>query len=241
MSLPEAHQTENFGAESLRFVESHLDDFPPAPEWALQSPTLLSDPPTSVLDVGCGPATFLKSLVEAFDPSEAMGLEPSGKAVKLLSETVSEDPRLAFQKGSAHSLPFETDSYDLVVCWSVLHWVGRNEYLQALGELVRVASKYLLVMDFVALRNYRVPYSHTEGFFTYKQDFVPALLASGLMDVMEDVRWWDHENPGSVEEVAVDQLEPFAGNPLNYHARRGTLFAKNYQRLPIFDGGYFGT
>ena len=241
MSLPEAHQTENFGAESLRFVESHLDDFPPAPEWVLQSPTLLSDPPASVLDVGCGPATFLKSLVEAFDPSEAMGLEPSGKAVKLLSETVSEDPRLAFQKGSAHSLPFETDSYDLVVCWSVLHWVGRNEYLQALGELVRVTSKYLLVMDFVALQNYRVPYSHSEGFFTYKQDFVPALLASGLVDVMEDVRWWDQESPGSVEEVRVDQLEPFAGNPLNYHARRGTLFAKNYQQLPVLDDGYFCT
>ena len=117
--------------------------------------------------------------------------------------------------------------------------MGRNEYLQAPGELVRVTSKYLLVMDFVALENYRVPYSHFEGFFTYKQDFVPALLASGLMDAVEDVRWWDQGNPGSIEEVTVDQLEPFAGNSLNYHARRGTLFAKNYQQLPVFDGGYF--
>ena len=239
MSSPDARQTENFGAESLRFVESHLENFPPAPAWVLQSPTLLGDPPTSILDVGCGPGTFLKSLVEVFEPADAMGVEPSRKAVELLGQTFADDQRLAFQEGSAHSLPFETDSYELVVCWSVLHWVGRNEYLQALGELVRVTSKYLLVMDFVALQNYRVPYAHSEGFFTYKQDFVPALLASGLMDVVEDVRWWDQENPGSVEEVTVDQLEPFAGNPLNYHARRGTLFAKNYQQLPVLDGGYF--
>ena len=239
MSFPEAHQTESFEAESLRFVESHLDNFPPAPEWVLHSPALLSDPPTSILDVGCGPGTFLKSLVEVFDPTEARGLEPSGRAVELLTETFAADSRMAFQEGSAHALPFATDEYELVVCWSVLHWVGRNEYLQALGELVRVTAKYLLVMDFVALQNYRVPYSHSEGFFTYKQNFVPALLASGVMDVVDDVRWWDQEDPGSVEEVTVDQLNPFAGNPLNYHARRGTLFAKNYQQLPVFDDGYF--
>ena len=189
--------------------------------------------------MGCGPGTYLASLVEAFDPQQAVGLEPSSEAAELLNSTFTDQPSMSFRQGSAHALPFETDSFDLVVCWSVLHWVGRNEYLQALGELVRVTRRHLLVMDFVAGENYRVPYSHSEGMFTYKQDFVPAVLASGIMTSTEDHRWWDGNDPGSVEPLTTGDLDPFTGNPLNYHARRGTLFTKDYAALPSFEASNF--
>jgi len=239
VTSPEAHQTQEFEAQSLRFVESHLRDFPPAPDWVLNSPHLITQPPTSIVDVGCGPGTYLASLVEAFGPQKAVGLEPSGAAAQLLNGTYADHPSMSFRQGSAHALPFEADSFDLVVCWSVLHWVGRNEYLQALGELIRVTRTHLLVMDFVAAENYRVPYSHSEGMFTYKQDFVPAILASGIMTITEDHRWWDGNNPGSIEPLTTDDLQPFASNPLNYHARRGTLFTKDYTALPSLQASNF--
>lgn len=232
MSTPEAHQTADFESQSLRFVESHLHDFPGAPTWVLTSPTLAESSISSILDVGCGPGTFLGSLVAAFDPDTAVGLEPSLQAAELLDRTYAADRRLSFQQGSAHSIPFPTDSFDLVVCWSVLHWVGRNEYLQALGELIRVTRRHLLVMDFVAGENYRVPYAHQDGLFTYKQDFVPAILASGLMTIAEDHRWWDGNHPGEIHTIHEQDLTPFLGNSLNYHARRGVLFTKDYAALP---------
>lgn len=239
MSTPEAHQTANFESQSLRFVESHLHDFPDAPDWVVNSPTLTLARPTSILDVGCGPGTFLKSLVAAFHPSIAIGVEPSLQAAELLNQTYGEDDRLSFQQGSAHSLPFETDSFDLVVCWSVLHWVGRNEYLQAIGELVRVTRAHLLVMDFVAAVNYRVPYSHEDGLFTYKQDFVPAVMATGIMTMTEQHRWWDGNQPGEVHVIAEEDLVPFEENPLSYHARRGVLFTKDYSALPAHTAADF--
>ena len=232
MSSPEAHQTSEFEAQSLRFVETHLQDFPGAPTWVLESPVLQATRPTTILDVGCGPGTYLMSLVAAFNPQRAVGLEPSTDAAALLNQHYADDSRVSFDHGSAHCLPFATDEFDLVVCWSVLHWVGRNEYLQALGELVRVTRRHLLVMDFVAGRNYRVPYAHQPGMFTYKQDFVPAILASGVMTVSEDRRWWDAHRPGDVEPLEESELEPFLGNELNYHARRGVLFTKDYATLP---------
>jgi len=173
-------------------------------------------------------------VVHGLEADEGVGLEPSAEAVQLLGRTYADDPRMSFQTGTVNALPFKTDSFDLVMCWSVLHWVGRNEYLQSLGELIRVTGSHLLIMDFVAAQDYRVPYSHIEGMFTYKQDFVEPILASGVMRVVDELRWWDKGTPGALHPIQDRDLEPFLGNPLSYHARRGVLFAKDYSLLPTF-------
>ena len=241
MTTPESDQTEAFGSQSLRFVQSHMHDSTPAPAWVLDSPTLHANPIDTVLDVGCGAGIHLASIVDRFDASIGVGVEPSHEAVALLTHHYRDDQRLAFQTGSVHQLPFPSDSFDLVSCWSVLHWVGRNEYLQALGELIRVTRRHLLVMDFVAAQDYRVPYSHSEGLFTYKQDFVPAVLASGIMRVSQEGRWWDGHEPGRVERVDETDLDPFPENPLSYHARRAVIFTKDYGVLPTYSANDFGT
>ena len=220
-----AHQSELFVGESERFVTTHIDDYPAAPPWVLESAVLADAPPSSVLDVGCGPGYFLSSLVDVFDASVGVGVEPSPAAVDVLSRRWAADSRLSFRAGLAHQLPFDSDSFDLVVCWSVLHWVGRNEFLQSLGEMIRVARRHLLIMDFVAAEPYRVAYRHDERFFTYKTDFELPVLASGAMRLVDSARWWDAETPGSVEYLGVEQLTPFLGNRLSYHARKACLFA----------------
>lgn len=239
MSSPEANQTGEFASESLRFVESHMHDSTPAPQWVLTSPHLVNATISRALDVGCGAAVHLRSVVDAFGATEGVGLEPSPEVIALLERTYSDDPRLTFRVGSVGSLPFDTDSFDLVMCWSVLHWVGRNEYLQALGELIRVTRSYLLVMDFVGSEDYRVPYSHMPGMFTYKQDFVTPVLASGIMRILEEHRWWDLGVPVAVHPIDVEDLEPFVGNPLNYHSQRGVLFLKDYGVLETFQEADF--
>jgi len=239
VTLGEANQTGEFESQSLRFVQEHMHDSTPAPSWVLKSPALREAPVKRVLDVGCGAGVHLRSVVHGLDADEGVGLEPSAEAVELLSLTYADDPRMSFQAGTVNALPFETDSFDLVMCWSVLHWVGRNEYLQSLGELIRVTGSHLLIMDFVAAQDYRVPYSHIEGMFTYKQDFVQPILASGVMRVVEELRWWDQDTPGAVHPIEDSDLQPFLGNPLSYHARRGVLFAKDYSLMPTFQARDF--
>ncbi|MFM8154877.1 MAG: class I SAM-dependent methyltransferase [Actinomycetes bacterium] len=225
--------------ESERFVSTHLGDYPSAPAWLLDPPALAVSSISSVLDVGCGPATFLQSVVNHFGANTGAGVEPSPEAVRLLDEHYAGDPRLSFHSGLAHSLPFETDQFDLVVCWSVLHWVGRNEYLQAVGELIRVTGKHLVIMDFVAGEDYRVEYHHDSRFFTYKMDFTRPVLASGVMSLVADRRWWEGADGVSPEILDPSRLTPFAANPLSYVARRACVFDKDYETLPLLTAGDF--
>lgn len=234
-----AHQSDLFVPESERFVSTHLQEYPAAPDWVLHSKILCGNPPSSILDVGCGPGYFLESLVESFGATVGVGLEPSPVAVDLLGRHWQDDSRLSFRAGLAHDLPFDTDSFDLVVCWSVLHWVGRNEFLQALGEMIRVTRRHLLIMDFVAAEPYRVAYRHDDRFFTYKTDFENPILASGAMRLVDSARWWDAEVPGTVEYLTAAQLTDFRGNPLSYHARKACLFSKDYEALPLMSESDF--
>ncbi len=228
---PERHQTSGFVAQSVRYLRMDLPPVSGETTYISENPILLADPPKRILDVGCGPGYVLKSTLDAFPGSTGVGVEPSPEAVDLLQLPDRSDQRVVISTASAHDLPFPTDSFDLVLCWSVLHWIGRNEYLQALGELIRVSSRHLIVMDFTSQRNHRVPYAHDDRYFTYKSDFVSPILASGIMTLADDKRWIV-DSLGVRQPLDDQDLEPFLGNSNNYSARRACLFRKQYSLLP---------
>lgn len=181
----------------------------------------------SVLDVGCGTAVNLAHVADLLGARRAVGVEPNPNTVEALRTRHSDDSRLSFHTASAHHLPFDTESFDLVICWSVLHWVGRDNYLQALGELIRVAKSWLLVMDFVGAKPFRVPYHHHDGVYTYKMDFTKPLLSSGILELVDERRWWEPEAGGPRVPVLEADLEPFFGRSLNYHSRKVATFRKD--------------
>ncbi|MDO8307640.1 MAG: class I SAM-dependent methyltransferase [Actinomycetota bacterium] len=229
---PESLQTEEFVQQSLRYVLKDQIDVADETSYISEHSLLKAAAPTRILDVGCGPGYVLKSVVDAFPGSTGVGVEPSQEAVRRLDEIHQSCGRLEFVVGAAHDLPFPTDSFDLVICWSVLHWIGRNEYLQSLGEVIRVTRRHLVVMDFAAARDYRTPYRYDERYFTYKADFVAPILASGVMSVADDLRWI--LTPDGVRHaIGRADLEPFLGKAANYTARRATLFLKNYALMPV--------
>jgi hypothetical protein len=139
---------------------------------------------------------------------------------------------LEFKNAYAHRLPFETDSFDIVIVWLVLHWIGRNKYLQSLGELIRVCKKYLVVMDIVGQKDYRTPYSHKEGLFTYKQDFERIVINSGIMHSIEERRWYVDPENGNLCFIKKAQLNSF-DKSINYHSRKMIVFQKDYEALPV--------
>jgi len=98
----------------------------------------LSLPPASqVLEVGCGAGLMAADLfrrgfvVDCIDPSEAMV-----ELARARAATLDASDRIRVREGDAHSLPFATDSRDLVVALGVLPFL--HSPTVALGEVARV-------------------------------------------------------------------------------------------------------
>jgi SAM-dependent methyltransferase len=193
----------------------------------------------SVLDVGCGTAVNLAHVADLLSARLAVGVEPNPQTVEALRINHRDDSRLSFYTASAHRLPFETSSFDVVICWSVLHWVGRDNYLQALGELVRVSKSWLLVMDFVGAEAFRVPYHHYDGVYTYKMDFTEPLMSSGVLNLVDERRWWEPEAGGPRVPLTSADLQPFRDRGVNYHSRKVATFRKNYSLLETLSESSF--
>lgn len=191
--------------------------------------------PKRILDVGCGNGLFLEGLVNSFAADEGIGIEPSSEGVQLLNNK-NTNKRISFIPGCAHNISFENETFELVTIWSVLHWIDRNKYLQSLGELIRVTSKYLVVMDFLPSKEYKVKYSHKKGFFTYKQNFELTLLSSGILNKIGEISW---ANEDITKPVNKSYFIPFEGNKANWDARKLVIFEKDKDKLPTYDQSYF--
>jgi len=106
-------------SESFRYFTARAGfDIP-----TLKSEDLIALPRqvASVLDVGCGTGINLAHFADLLHSQRAVGVEPNQQTVNALRTNHRSDTRLSFQTAAAHRLPFETDSFELVICWSVLH------------------------------------------------------------------------------------------------------------------------
>ena len=227
--MPRINTSDSFEAQSFRYVKENIDKDRDVLEWPWQD-----SPPKveSVLDVGCGSGHALGQLKDLLGATRAVGIEPSPDAVELLKNK-HRGSGLEFVTGTVAQLPFADDEFEFVNVWSVLHWVPRNHYLQALGELVRVTGKFLQVMDFGPSVDFAVPYAWDTSFFTYHVDYVPPIVGSGVMKVMQSSRHWHDKEHDIVRAIDASELGDFLGNSMQYVARKVTLFGKNERLLPI--------
>jgi SAM-dependent methyltransferase len=85
---------------------------------------------TSLLDVGCGNGLITNQL-------NATGLDISRAALTHLHTPAVQ--------GNAIRLPFKTDAFDALVCTEVIEHLSYTDYHAALGELARVAKRYILI------------------------------------------------------------------------------------------------
>lgn len=95
-----------------------------------------------VVDIGCGDGTYTFDLFEATGPSAITGLDPSEDAVRVGHRKVGDLP-VTFVVGSALSLPYPSDSFDVAYLRGVLHHMTRP--VDALREALRVATSVVVV------------------------------------------------------------------------------------------------
>jgi ubiquinone/menaquinone biosynthesis C-methylase UbiE len=92
-----------------------------------------------VLDLGCGPASLWQHWEKLPPTSRLVGLDISPGMIERAQE---KHPGGEFVVGRAHELPFESGTFDVVVCSAVLHHIPDGHLPAALAEIVRVLDEH---------------------------------------------------------------------------------------------------
>jgi ubiquinone/menaquinone biosynthesis C-methylase UbiE len=93
-------------------------------------------PKAEILSVGCGPAVILRKLC-AIDPSiRATGIDISAERIRDAAQKSTNNTRLKFVCGDAHSMQFSSDSFDLVYARMLFEYLQDKE--RAAAEMARV-------------------------------------------------------------------------------------------------------
>lgn len=96
--------------------------------------------PNSILDAGCGEGFTLQKIQDLHIGAKLEGVDNSKEAVLLAKRYF---PDLSIKEGSIYDLPYQKNTFDLVISTEVLEHL--EDPKKALQELVRVSKKYILI------------------------------------------------------------------------------------------------
>lgn len=122
-----------------------------------------------VLEIGCADGTRLELLKSNFPDAGCFGIDPSEDAVR----TGKEKYRHNLQVGTADSLPFEKDFFNLILFGFSLYLCDRKDLFKIAYEADRCLCEggYLILKDFYPPFPYRNAYVHRDGVSSYKMDY----------------------------------------------------------------------
>ncbi len=120
-----------------------------------------------VLEVGCGDGTrlaWLKGNLHA----DCYGIEPSAQAVTAVCAK-----GINVQQGTADALPFDGQSFDLVIFGFCLYLCDREDLFRIASEADRVLRSpgWLIILDFFSRIPRAKTYHHSPGVQSYKMDY----------------------------------------------------------------------
>ena len=92
---------------------------------------------SSVLDVGCGKGFMMHDMAELIPGITVKGIDVSEYAI----ENIMDDIKPHAQVADAKQLPFDDNSFDVVISINTIHNLEREECGKALQEIERVSRK----------------------------------------------------------------------------------------------------
>jgi ubiquinone/menaquinone biosynthesis C-methylase UbiE len=131
--------------------------------------------PKRVLEVGCANGWRLHRM-RTLGAEQCCGLDPSSDAVASGAKSY---PKLLLQVGTADTLPFDDNAFDLVVFGFCLYLCDPSQHFRIVAEADRVLANggHLVVFDFDPPAPYRNAYTHRPGIFSHKFDYSRLFLA----------------------------------------------------------------
>lgn len=120
-----------------------------------------------ILEIGCGNGVRLSWLKNNMN-ADCHGIEPSLKAV-----AVARANGVQARQGTADSLPFESQSFDVVIFGFCLYLCDREDLFQISREADRVLKRkgWIAIQDFFSPVPRANVYHHLAGVQTYKMDY----------------------------------------------------------------------
>jgi ubiquinone/menaquinone biosynthesis C-methylase UbiE len=97
---------------------------------------------SSVLDVGCGKGFMLIDLLKAIPTLDLSGIDISSYAIENSHESIKNRVKVA----NCLNLPFEDDSFDLVISINTIHNLDELGCIKSLQEIERVKKKYSYIV-----------------------------------------------------------------------------------------------
>jgi SAM-dependent methyltransferase len=121
---------------------------------------------SDVLEIGSTDGRRLLEIKAVYPHVNLTGVDPSQKAV---SKAV---PGIFLLVATADDLPFQDDSFDLVIFGYCLYLCDRTDLFKIAAAADRVLRDHgtMIVYDFHPPQPYCNPYKHLNGVFTYKMD-----------------------------------------------------------------------
>jgi ubiquinone/menaquinone biosynthesis C-methylase UbiE len=101
----------------------------------------------TVLDVACGTGEFERLLLDKNPTQKITGIDISEKMLSVAQEKLVAYPNVEFHQASVNLLPFESHSFDVVVCANAFHYFDQPQV--ALAEIKRVLKPNgkLVILD----------------------------------------------------------------------------------------------
>jgi spore coat polysaccharide biosynthesis protein SpsF len=168
--------------------------------WSRIVSAMHGDLPKSVLEVGSNRGLNLRALPQVLD-AELWAVEPnaSARAIAVAEGLV---PQQRMLEGFGHELPLKDGQVELAFTCGVLIHVDPTLLERTVREVYRVASKYVLAIEYFAPRQEMIPYrGETDLMFRndYGSLYLDAFPGLKVMDygffwrrdtVMDDSTWW---------------------------------------------------
>lgn len=99
------------------------------------------DSDSTILDVGCGKGFMLYDFLQAYPNLRVEGIDISSYAL----ENAKDEVKKYLKLGSAVDLPYDNQSFDLVISINTIHNLNEHDCKRALTEIQRVARKHAYV------------------------------------------------------------------------------------------------
>lgn len=96
----------------------------------------------SILDVGCGKGFMLYDFKKLMPQAKVAGIDISDYAI----ENAMEEMKPYVKVGNAKSLPFEDNSFDLVISINTIHNLPLEECKESLREIERVSRRHKFIV-----------------------------------------------------------------------------------------------
>lgn len=96
---------------------------------------------STVLDVGCGKGFMMHDLIEAIPEIDVRGIDISSYAISNCIETIKDKVSVA----DAKKLPFDDNSFDVVISINTIHNLIQDDCAKAIKEIERVSRKHAFI------------------------------------------------------------------------------------------------